>query len=576
MIANKKKLPQDPVEKLFNTFAIIQLASMSEVIQTLQAAMEFKKSHSEVRLLLICQERSARPVEFKLREVFEQIIYLNYQDIFCPQLPSKSINLEGAKYNIERILDSINSFDIDVAINLDYSKMAGYFASLIKSQHKLGPIRNQHNELKLSDRWTQYLYLNTINNRHAPFNLVDVFKGVLGARHNSYNKNHRRLKNKKIIIHPFSQQEKNKWHLGKWAEVIYQVLKNHSDVSIVVVGDSSQCKKAEILLANTILEKFKQRIVDLVGKRSLEKTYDEFRQACLFIGHNSVEGHLASLFNVQTLTVNLGTTHPHETIPYGMANYSITSRIGCFPCAALEPCQDFPCHKDISHNVLSVAIDLLLAGEEICLEKLQQKTALIFLDKIDIYRTHIDQNFGLFLVNCLHDDSTMVDIFRGFYRILWSLVLADQELTMPFPEISERRAKQLGNYCTGLGYLCELNKFGRTYASYIIEEMESDTPQVAKIRKYSNKLLEVDQFSVQLKAIYPHLSPLVDYYHISKANVPGNNVKEIAEFSLVTYHEALNAAEAMRELIIATLKNSGYEQVLKNIARKLEVSGEKR
>ena len=544
-----------PKENESSTFAIVQLSCMEDMIQTLQATMELKKSHPEVLLLLICREVFSRPLEFKLKEAFDHIIYLNSDELFNSK---DALNISDVKKNLKHLINNINTFSINVVINLSCSIISGHLTALIQSEHKLGFVSDQLGNLTVQDHWSQYLYSNTLNGPHGSFSLVDAFKGMLGTHYNSYTKNHRKLKKKKIVIHPFSNHRKKKWSLGKWSEVIYQTLKNYPDVSILLVGSAEDKKETRQLLENPILKKFQDRLIDIAGVRTIEETYHEFRDASLFVGHDSIWGHLASLFNVQTLTISLGTTRPNEKTPYGTCNYNISPRISCFPCFPEDQCELLPCHKDISHNVLSAVVDTLMKDQDVCFKVLQDKIPPLFLDKVDIYQTHVDKEFGMFLVNCLHEEETIIDIFRNFYRVLWSFILADQELNLPFPGISLDNFYVLENYCTALNHLAELNKFGRTYSRYIIEEIESQTSNITDIKKYSNKLLEVDQLLIQLKDVYPHLSPVIGYYQISKANIPGTTVKEIAEFSLITYHEALGATEILLEFITTTLKSSKH------------------
>ncbi|MCY4644533.1 MAG: glycosyltransferase family 9 protein [Bacteriovoracales bacterium] len=544
-----------PNENKTSTIAITQLSCIEKVLQTTQACIELKKSHPYINLIFICMEEYSREIEFKLNEVFDQIFYINFDQML---IADQKITLSSVKNNLNQILLKINRFDIDVSINLDHSKSSTYFASLIKSRHKLGPTINKSNEILLNDRWSQFISSNTIGKSYSAFNLVDIFKGILGTSHNSYLKEHRKLKNKKVIIHPFSSQRKQKWPLGKWAEVIYKTLKSNPQISILVVGSKDNRIDANHLFKNSILKKFDDRLIDIVAKKNIEDIYDEFRDTSLFVGHNSLWGHLASLFNVQTLTIGLGTIQPYEITPYGHFNFTISPRIDCYPCLPDYKCDNLPCHNDISYNLINSVIDLLISKQSISFENLKNKVPLILLNKIDIYQTHIDKNHGMIFISCLHNEGTIIDTFRNFYRILWGLVIADQNISLPFPELSLKKSKILNHSCTGLNHIIELNKFGRTYSRYIIEETESEVPNIADIQKYSKKLPEIDRILLQLKGPYPHLAPLIDYYQIAKSNIQGITIKEMAESSFMTYHEALGASEALLELISTTLKNSKY------------------
>ena len=539
-----------------STFVIIQLSETEKIMQTLQAAIELRQSHPEIELRLVCLEVFARPISFKLEEVFTEIIYLDFTQLLGVK---DQKDLSDVKLDFKNAIARINSTTIDVAINLSDSKTSSYLMSLINSRYFLGPICNRQNEIIINDTWSQFVYTSKISGPYGAFNLVDLFKKIFGTNYNSYIKGHRKLKRKKIIIAPFASYRKGKWAMGKWSEVLYQTLKTHPDCSIVVIGEDKDRDEANYILHNPILQRFQKNLIDSIGSKNIKKTYNEFKNATLFVGYNSQGGHFASLFNVQTLTIALGTNRPHETTPYGNSNYNIFSRINCFPCMPDYKCDMLPCHQDMSHNVISAVIDLLLRGKNVNLDGLKDKVSPTLLDKVDIYRTYLDNNWGMTMKNTLHEEETILEVFRNFYRILWSLILADLDITIPFPKISLKKSHVLKNYLTGLGHVIELNKFGRTYARYIIEETELKTPNIKSIKKYSGRLLEVNQFLTRLLAVYPHLSPLINFYHISNANTPGTTVKEIAESSFITYHEALGASEALKELITSTLKNSDYK-----------------
>ena len=541
-----------PKEDKKNIFAIVQLGGMSRVIQALQACIELKKSHPEVKLIFICQEKFSRPLCFKLEEVFSHIIYINAKQLINSV---KEISLDSVKKNLKNIIGKINYFNISVAINLTYTKTSSYLMALIRSEYYLGFVCDEDNKISMNDQWSQFFFSNIIKGPYGCLSTVDIFKGILGTNHNSFMNEHRELEKKKIIIHPFSLYKRRAWMEGKWIEVVYQVLKNNLEVKIGIMAmNEAEEKDANQMINNPILDKFSNRITIIYGS-DIKQVYSEFRDTSLFIGHDSIGGHLASLFNVQSITINLGTMRPYEDTPYGQHNYSISSRINCFPCTSNYPCDTLPCHQDISHNVVYGVIDSLVKGRDINFDILKEIVPLHLLDKIDIYKTYVDEQYGMFLIDCFHAESTTLNLFRQFYRVLWSFILAEQEIMLPFPDISSKQQSLLEDYHSMLGYIIELNKFGRTYSNYIIEEIEKDTLSIHDIKKYSNKILEINYLLLNLKDIYPHLAPLIKYYHVSNVHAPGENLKEISESSLIIYHEAMNATKALQELLGSVLDN---------------------
>ena len=517
--------------------------------------MELKKSHPNINLIFICYEKYARLLDSKLKEVFDKIFYINPNQIL---ISKDTISLNEVKNNLKNILKNINSIGIDVAINLSYTKTSSYFTSLIESSHKLGFVHDKNNKTNIADSWSQFVFSNNMSGPYGCFSLVDTFKGILGTKHNSFPQQRSISKNKKIIFTPFSSHKKTRWPLGKWAEVIYQTLKNYPDISIVIMSSIQKKKYANELLKNPIFDKFKKRLSYLAMNESMKKTKRELKESKLFVGHNSTEAHLASLFDIQTLTISLGTSQLQPSLPYGHSNYNLSSRINCYPCFAERKCDTFPCHPDISHNIVSASIDDLLKYQEISPQNIKVKIPEHFIDKVDIHRTHIDPGFGMFFENILHNKNTTINIFKNFYRVLWGFILNDNQIQIPFDELSFKQYHVLQNYYATLNYVVELNKFGKTYSRYIIEEAEQEIPSIVNIKRYSNKIIEINQFFIKLKEIHPHLAPLIDFYHLANINAPGDSIKEISESSFLIYHEALGASEALQELISSTIDNSQH------------------
>lgn len=539
--------------ELNGTFAVIQISRFGDVIQTLQACMELKGKYPKTRLILVGREKFCKPLEFKLKTVFDKIYYLNTRKLVT--VAGKQ-SLGKVQNNLSNFIEDINQENIDVAVNLTYSKSSGYLTSLINSKYKLGIVRNERNETIINDSWSQFIYSNTMSGPYSPFNLVDIFKGILGVKGSNYPKDHKNIDSKKIIIHPFASQMKKRWPLTKWTEVIYQILKNNSQASITLMGAENEAEQALEIIENPILKTYLGKINNLVGKTTIEELYSEFKTATLFIGHDSMGGHLASLYNVQTLTISLGTVRPFETSPYGNNNYTVAPRTPCYPCFIEEPCELLPCHKDVSYNAISSIVELLLNEKELTTEKVINAIPTNYLERIDLYQSTIDDKNGLSLNSILHTQGTQIDTFRSFYKVLWGFILSGTEENLPFPNLTKEQFNVLDRHLRGAKNLLELNKFGKTYSGYIIDELNNETPDVNKIKHHSARLTEIDELAQTLKQTYGHLSPLVDFYHVARANIPGVTVKQMAEFCYLNYHEATNSNQVLIELIDATLKAS--------------------
>ena len=84
--------------------------------------------------------------------------------------------------SLSEILLELNAKKFDVTVNLSFNKSASYLNSLIKSQLTLGMSRNNKSEIVINDRWSQYVYSNVMNSFDTPFNLVDIYRYILGCQ----------------------------------------------------------------------------------------------------------------------------------------------------------------------------------------------------------------------------------------------------------------------------------------------------------------------------------------------------------------------------------------------------------
>jgi len=545
MSDTQKEVTQDP-KKEAHTFCIIQLSRYGDLIQTYQAAAELKLEHPNIRLVLVARKKFAEPLDFILKKVFSKIYLLDPPSFFETK---DEYNLENVKNNIRYFLNEIHCEKIFVTINLTFSKTSAYLNSLIKSENKLGLARDNPHQFLINDNWSKFIYSNVMGGPLNPFNLVDLFKNMFGTNANSY-KNLKTISPESgiLIFHPFASQEKKRWNLNNWSEVMYLVLRDVPKSKIYIIGSPEEYKESMEIINNPILSKYKQRILNLTGTKPISELAEYFVKGQLFVGHDSMCGHLASLYGVQTVTISLGTVRPDETTPYGAANVNLSPKTKCFPCFPNDKCDDFKCHNDLQPQAVGEVIKSLITDEN-----LRQVDKFNF-EALNIYVSEINDNgFRLTQVNSEIDD--MPYIFKNYYRTLWNYLISEKEENIACPTINEDEASFLTKYLEGIEHIFELNDFGKKYSSYIIQEYEDTTPNITNIQDYTKRLKEIDELTLVLKKSYPYLSPVVDYFHVSKANVAGSNIAEMSANMLLTYQQFNNANSIIYELIQSTLKN---------------------
>jgi ADP-heptose:LPS heptosyltransferase len=534
------------------TIALLQLTRLGDLVQTVQAVQNFKSTHPNYRIVLIARSQFARPLSFLLNQYFDKVYTLDTQHIF----QDSEINGLGKSINnLNSFLSELKNESINALINLSFSKSSSYLASVIPAQHKIGAFYDFNNKIQINDKWSQILYSTVMRGALNPYSLVDLFKNIIGIKSVepvTPSPAALNARSNVIIVHPFASSERKAWKSEKWVEVIYKTLKDNDKCTIAIVGAKNEILKSQIITESPLLRPFSARLLNVTGKTSIEELSRLISDAKLFVGHDSMVGHLAALNNTPTLTISLGNVRPHETTPYHANAYNLAPRTKCFPCFPSDSCAYTQCHHDIPYQIVSNIIKQLMTGNGIDQEWIKNANSSFHVSSVNFYRSRF-QNGQFTLDSMINDHLDISDIFRTFYRITWSFVLNDQEDNFPFPKLTPNTHRDLLDAMTGLQHLFELSEFGQKYSRYILEEISSATPSISKIKEYSKKIDEIDHLQTMVQKTSPYLAPVIDYFTVRKGNLFGENIVKLTESSYYCFEENASLTSVMYELIQNTI-----------------------
>lgn len=549
MKANNTSRIPEPETKV-PTLAILQMTRFGDLIQTLQAVEDLRKSHPEYRVILIARSQFAKPLEFMLKRSFNKIYFLDTRKIF----ENSEVNgLKGSYDGLSSFLGELSQESIDVLINLSFSKSSAYLASLIKSQHKIGTFFDYSNKMCINDKWSQIVYSTVMRGALNPYSVVDLFKNIIGIKSTENRSTPAPVaRSNSIIVHPFASQERKAWKPEKWVEVIYRVLKDNENCTIQIVGAKNEVLKSQLITENPLLKTFGHRIQNITGKTTLAELAMELKKARLFVGHDSMVGHMAAVNNTPTLTVSLGSVRPYETTPYHNNAYNLAPRTKCFPCFPTDACSYNQCHHDIPYQIVSASIKQLFEQKEITAEWIKANVSSFHMSSVNFYRARINKG-SMQLETLIENHQDTADVFRSLYRVAWSFVINDQEENVPFPKLNNTTHRDLLDALTGLQHLYELAEFGKKYSRFILEEISSQTPSISRIKDYSKKIDEIDQLQALVQKTSPHLAPVIDYLAVRKGNLYGDNVVKLTESSFFAFEECASLCSVLFELIENTI-----------------------
>lgn len=519
---------------------VVQLTRLGDLIQTVQALQPLKFNRQDIHLHLVARKQFAKPLNFILESVFETISYIDIVDLAQDKL-------DYTIKNIDSVLKEINTKNFDVVINLSYSKSSTYLSSLIQGKHYLGMNRNEFGEISIQDKWSQFVFSSVMAGIHNPFSLVDVYKNIIGTYDmDSPHQNRATIKKpkKRISIHPFASDKKKAWSTYKWVEVIYNLSKSFSDYEIAILGGTGDVETAEQITSNRILESV--NISNLVGKISLEESFQVLSQSDCFIGNDSVLSHLASLHETPILTISTGPVRPHESIPYKAGAITICSDTNCFPCHVNTACELYSCHKDISHNLVVTICEGLIQGKDINHQFIKEKVNVFHLTNTIVYKAALTNNSSLRLEEISSNELSYNDVLRLTNRIIFELYLGNRDYPASIPKMTNKTAHKLVEDLKIIVQLFELYNHGKAFAKKLLSAIENDSENIGS---YVAKVQEVERLANTTKRYSQSIAVIVDFFQTSLKNSPGQSLKEIAQSYLIGFSDASNLTAMQFELL---------------------------
>ncbi len=531
------------------TFTIIQLTRLGDLVQTYQAATELKELHPEIKLKLVARKNFYSSLSFLLDKTFDEVITIDIESLF-------SSNLADYTANIKEWLNQPSLKDNDVLINLSFCEASNYLANLIECEHKLGTRIDNNNKVIVRDQWSQIVYSMIMSGPYCPFNLVDIFKNILGIPPQVKETPQVESKDEiKLAVHPFASDPKKRWKPSKWTEVIFKFLKDNEKAEVHLFGAQNESHDADIIVKSTILKKFSNRIKNHVGKYNLEQSFEKLGECSHFIGHDSLLGHLAKLQGLPTLSVSLGTVRALETTPYGPNSFVLSPRSKCYPCFPDTSCSFYQCHADVSYQATAAILNNFAKHNIIDTEQIYKDVSSFHLDSLDIQEFG-QTSTGWYSIEKLGPDSPLYrDFIRDIYKVALAFKLEEIEEELSFPNLSKEHLHSLEHLQQGVQQYYELCEFGKKYSRYILVEVSKSEPNLELIKEYADKIDDVDRLQELLKQTYKELTPIIDFYKVMKFNLDGENIVELSESSYVVYNDNSILCSVLFELFGQTINH---------------------
>ena len=541
----RKILKIEPMKK---KLILVQLNRFGDILQSLHSAIGTKNIVPDISIEIVVREQFGNPLCFLLEQVFDKIHYLKRENLI-----KYDSSLKECCLALDEHISSLDLKTHDVVLNLSFCKTSSFYMSLLPSQNKLGRQRLMNHSLSVKGDWFQYVYGCLMTGTLNPFNLVDLFRFMIGHKDNLLEIRPKACPVEegiiKIIVHPFASIERKRWSVLKWREFFVQSCNLEHKVEFIVVGSKSEQKEAEQLFEHPKIKARPSLFKNLVGETSIKQLHELVDGSHLFIGHDSMVGHLAALTGTSSITVSLGSVRPIESTPYLDNNLVLSPKTKCFPCFPDTQCDYFACHNDISPSVLKKALKHWVSNKKFVADLLHQEYTDFELSNLNIEISQFS-NLGLMqLTGDKKEEQNYQATLKQLYRYAWLFTLREQEEQVSIPRLTKNTKQQLENLRRGLEQGFELNNFGIKFTDFIKNELIKSEPDYSIVTKYSKQLDEVEQLFTALVSSHSVLDPLFNFYLLKRSNIKSSEILDITIETQISFRDCNQFLKIIYELI---------------------------
>jgi ADP-heptose:LPS heptosyltransferase len=529
---------------------LVQLNRFGDLIQTATIARELKTQRPDLRVDLVARKIFSERTSEILNECFDNVYQVG-MDTFL----NGKTTLDASIQNLTETIQEINNSPTTILINQSFSKSSAVLCSLISSQFKFGMYADKQGEICIKDKWSQYIHANVMTGNYNDIHLNDIFRLMIGTFSTARQQAALNTESRFIAINPFSSHPKKSWRLEKWTEIIYQILKRDSTVSIRLLGSPAENEELQKISKLPLLNSFHDRI-SINSKQTIYETYSLIRDSRLYLGHDSLCSNLAALAQRKSVIISLGTVRTQETFPDSLGNYILSPRTACYPCFPDDACTNYKCHSDINFNVVVEVTSQVYANGSLSTEKLHKNLNEFQLSATNIYESVQLPSNLLSLKNLSESKLTINEYSRGILRISWLYLF--EELSESFgsnetvyPELSVLQSFQ-GN----ISQLFDLCQHGTNFSRYILEEISKTSPCLKTIRDYGAKIDEIDQLIGKVQAISPILTPICQTILLKKSQLEPGHLVQLTEQTFLIYNKGVSLCRMITELNTAAIEKT--------------------
>jgi ADP-heptose:LPS heptosyltransferase len=512
----------------------IQLNRFGDLLQTIIIAKEFKNQYPDQEIFLVARSEFTKLLMDQINSVFDNIFLIrSFHDANFSHY-NKNQNTLHFFNELKTVIDQLCSLNFDNCFNLTFSKSSSFLTSLIKSKNKFGIHRDYCGRILINDKWSQYLYSVVCSTSYNPYSLIEIYSFIVNIK--PLNEPKKVLSNKSIkniIIHPFASNSEKCLNESVWIEIIKNIMNSSHEISLTILGSEQELKDFKAKLVNQLNRKF-NKIGFFSINRNISELNDLITPESIFLGSDSFCGHALAFLNCLTITISLGEVRPHETTPFGYLNLNITHR------NIID--RNGPSNIEFNKSLCNF-INLIFQNPISFLSQINETDLIDFSQDLIIYQNQfVSSEKKLYLKDLTHNEPNETLVIINFYKLLWDLILKDEDNKLNFPIIDTTLNDKLNSFKYSLEKLYQLWNY---YFGHFKNENAKEF-NISELAELENKL----------KLYSPFISPIINYYTLQRLSL---KLIEKTNFSLLKVstwelnQESITSVRILYDLVCKSL-----------------------
>ncbi|MFL5812598.1 MAG: glycosyltransferase family 9 protein [Bdellovibrionia bacterium] len=589
------KTPAKPIRCL-----IIQLTRLGDTLQSLMALRAAQQLYPQLEIHFVVRERFAEAA--KRVPWLKSVVTFPSDEILTPVLNGNGSEKEALQ-KIAGWVRPLVQEPWDLVLNWSYSEASSYLTGLIPARVKLGYTRGTDVGLSNRDGWSHYIQAVVQGGIHQNIHLTDVLttqlltalqihagepadNGDAPVTSKSFFNlsasvkvdqdlgNRWRDRSKKwIAIQLGAGKEEKTWEPENWAYLISNIIKNHPEYGVFLLGGTEDQERANRLILTLQRQgAHAGSILSLVGRSDFDLWASAVSRSQWLIAADTAAVHLASVLGTRVLNLSFGGVRWNETGPYGNGHYVVASNLPCEACEVPNSAAKHVCKSQLTPDLVyatwSYAIQDSVFRRQLTFEQHMQKQGLGARSRdVRAFRSRIrgGSDGGGVVYEAisphalkLNDWTSMVmgHIARAWY-CGWVPPLG-QELTRNAitPQLIQS-LRQLQEAAEVLSKICDeatrtaihLNRHSSKLKSQKIMRIR-DREQ---IQEMSQKLQELDSLIERLGQTQPSLAAFSQMSKVLMHNLMGEQISDLGRETAECYRQLLEGVGILREWIKFTI-----------------------